>query len=448
MRSMFFGVLVLAACVVLPYSALYADEKEEQRARLQEQLDQINRDIEQNKSELSEKQKLRTSLERDVAILDAKIEAAQLAIKKRNLVIQGLKSGILDKEVGIRALDDKVSEGEASLAQILRSTRQLDDLSIAEIALGSSLSAVFAEVDRYRVVQESLAEAFATMATQRSDLAARKKALEDQQQEEQELLQIQVLQQQDLKKTEREKQDLVTAARGQESVYQQVIAGKQRTAAQIEAALFALRDSAAVTFGDMYGFAKEASGKTGVPPAFILAVLKQESDLGNNIGSCYMTNLDTGDGVGKNSGEVFQKVMKVPRDTVPFLEITQAFGLNWSSTPVSCPLGKKYTSSRGYGGAMGPAQFIPSTWKLYEDRIGAAIGQQKPNPWDARTATFATAIYVEDLGAGAGTRTAMRTAALKYFAGSHWKNPNYGFYGDQVLEKMDELQSQIAILGG
>lgn len=436
--------------VLVPLSgAVRADEKEEQRVRLQSQLDEINRDIEQNKSQLAEQQKQRTSLERDVAILDSKIEAAQLAIKKRNLVIQGLKSGIIDKEKGIRALDGKVSEGEASLAQILRSTRQLDDLSIAEIALGSSLSAVFAEVDRYQVVQQSLAEAFETMAVQRADLSARKDALESQQQEELDLLQIQVLQREDLKETEKQKQDLVTAARGQESVYLQVIAGKQKTAAQIEAALFALRDTAQeVTFGDMYNFAKEASAKTGVAPAFILAILKQESDLGKNIGSCYMTNLDTGDGVGKNSGEAFQKVMKVPRDTVPFLEITQSFGLNWSTTPVSCPLGKKYTSSRGYGGAMGPAQFIPSTWQLYADRIGAALGQQKPNPWDARTATFATAIYVQDLGADGGTRSAQRTAALKYFAGSHWKNPNYGFYGDQVLEKMDDLQSQIAILGG
>jgi membrane-bound lytic murein transglycosylase B len=426
----------------------YADTASDQRAALQAQLDLINTEIKQNQTTLSGLQSERTSLERDVAILDSKIQAAQLGIKQLNLVLAGLKSDIKSKENGILSLDSKLADGEVSLAQILRSTQEIDDRSIAEVILGGSLSDGFNDIDAYQTVQQALGRSFDTMTTQRSDLAARKSALEEQQQEQQDILQIQVLQQNQLKKSEQQKQDLVSAARGQESIYEQIIAGKQKSAAQIEAALFALRDTSAVSFGKMYSYAKDASAKTGVPSAFILAILSQESDLGQNIGSCLVTSLQTGDGVGKNSGDTYQKVMKAPRDTAPFQRITQQFSMPWSGTPVSCPLGRTYTASRGYGGAMGPAQFIPSTWELYADRIAAATGQSQSNPWDPRTATFAVAIYMSDLGADRGTATAERNAALKYFAGSHWQNPAYGFYGTQVMSKVADFEQQIQILGG
>ena len=439
------GSVVAAAFLPL---ALFADVAADQRASLERQLAEVQKEIQQNQAQLATQQKQRASLERDVAILDSQIQEAQLEIKQRNLTITKIKNGIAEKRAGIRSLDSQVVAGQESLAQILRQTREIDETPLVLLALGGSLSDLFQDIDNFQTIQQSLGEAFTKMAAQRSDLSAREQALQEEQQEEQDLLQIQVLQQNALKAREKQKQNLVTAARGQESIYQQIIANKRQSAASIEAALFSLRDTSAVSFGDMYSYAKEASAKTGVRPAFILAVLSQESDLGQNIGSCYVTSLETGDGVGKNTGTFFQKVMKAPRDTQPFKSITQEFGLSWPSTPVSCPFGKVYTASRGYGGAMGPAQFIPSTWQLYEARIARATGQAKANPWDPRTATFATAIYVADLGADDQTSSAERRAALRYFAGSNWQNPSYRFYGDQVMEKAAGFQSQISILGG
>ena len=98
---------------------------------------------------------------------------------------------------------------------------------------------------------------------------------------------------------------------------------------------------------------------------------------------------------------------------------------------------------------MGPAQFIPSTWKLYQDRITQATGQTPPNPWDPRTATFAAGILMMDNGADAQTPYAEKLAALRYLAG--WKNATksaYAFYGNDVMELATQFQSQIDILGG
>ncbi len=179
-------------------------------------------------------------------------------------------------------------------------------------------------------------------------------------------------------------------------------------------------------------------------PAFILGVLKQETDLGKNIGQCLLTNdPQKGDGKGKNTGRAFAGVMKPTRDVDPFMTLMKSLGLDPFTQPVSCP------PSYGYGGAMGPAQFIPSTWVLYQARIAKAAGHpgSPANPYDNLDAFTATAIYMADLGASAQTPQAERTAALKYFAGGNYTNPAYSFYGDGVMGFADQFQQDIETLG-
>lgn len=424
-RACFFVVFV---CVAFVAGNVRAASITEQQAALQAQLDAINKEIEQNQTQLAAQQKQRTSLERDVAILDSKIQEAQLEIKRRNLTIQQLKNNISQKQQGIEGLDVQVSAEQASLAQILRETNQIDNTSLVQLVLGGgTLTDVFQNVQDFQTIQRALGDSFTQIAAQRSDLSARKQALEEQRVEEQDLLQIQVLQQNSLKAIEKQKQDLVTTAKGQEAVYQQIIAGKEKSAAQIRAALFALNGSnRSTSFGDIYSYAKEASALTGVRPALILGILSEESNLGQNVG--------TGN---------WKVDMHPTRDAPIFVQICTALGLDPDSMPVS----KK--PWYGWGGAMGPAQFIPSTWQLYKDRIAKAAGQNPPNPWDPRTAAFAAAILMMDNGADSQTPYAERLAALRYLAG--WKNATksaYAFYGDDVMELAAKFQSQIDILGG
>lgn len=406
---------------------LFADTASQQ-AQLQAQLNQINIEIQQNQLQLSAQQKQRASLERDVSILNSQIQNAQLQIKARALTIAQIKDGISAKQQGINSLDIKVVQGEQSIAQMIRAANQIDNNFTIELVLGNSLTQFFRDLDDFDTIQRSLHNAFTAFAAQRSDLTARKAALEDQQQEQSDLLQLQVVQQGSMKTIEKQKKDLVTAAKGQEANYQKVINTKRQTAAQIEAQLFALRDTTAknVSFGDMYAYAKEASAKTGVRPAIILGILAEESNLGQNVG--------TGN---------WKVDMNPTRDAPVFLQICSQLGLNPDSMPVS----KK--PWYGWGGAMGPAQFIPSTWVQYADRIAAITGQNPPNPWNPRTAAFATALLMKDNGADARTPEAERLAALRYLAG--WKNASksaYAFYGDDVMSLAAKFQSQIDVLGG
>jgi hypothetical protein len=167
--------------------------------------------------------------------------------------------------------------------------------------------------------------------------------------------------------------------------------------------------------------------------------LRQESNLGTNVGQCLLTNPQTGAGKGKNTGTVIKNVMNPTRDVPPFLDLTARLGIDPYSQVVSCP------QSIGYGGAMGPSQFIASTWRLYEKRIESATGDSVANPWDAQDAVMATALYLADLGAGTQTYTAERKAAGEYYAGSKWATLGL-LYASSVLSFAEQYQTNIDFL--
>ncbi len=241
-----------------------------------------------------------------------------------------------------------------------------------------------------------------------------------------------------VEKSEAEKKQLLSVSKQKEQAYQALLKQQAAKRAQILAALFSLRDTAAIPFGDALKYANLASQKTGVRPAFILAILKQESAWGKDQGSCYLTNPTTGSGIGKNSGKAVNNVMKPTRDVQPFMDITGALGRDPYKTLVSCPIG-----GYGYGGAMGPAQFIPSTWKLMQNKIASALGIAHSDPWNPRDAFMASALYLDDLGAGAGGYTAERTAACRYYGGGSKCTNTTAPYGDQVMAKAKDIQENM-----
>ncbi|MCX6712575.1 MAG: lytic murein transglycosylase, partial [Candidatus Vogelbacteria bacterium] len=158
----------------------------------------------------------------------------------------------------------------------------------------------------------------------------------------------------------------------------------------------------------------------------------QESNLGENIGTC---NRPT-DPASKN----YKAVMKPERDIGPFEKICKALGIDPVGQPVSCPY------RGGYGGAMGPAQFIPSTWAGMASAVTAVTGNKPPNPWDPRDAFTASGLYLRDLGASAKTYSAERKAALRYYSGGNWSLAKNAFYGDEVMAIAAKYDKQIAIL--
>jgi membrane-bound lytic murein transglycosylase B len=229
--------------------------------------------------------------------------------------------------------------------------------------------------------------------------------------------------------------------KGQEAAYNKLIQGKELKIAQISAQLFNLRDADGIPFGQALNYANIASQKTGVRPALILAILTQETNLGKNLGACYLRDYSTGDGVSVKSGQFKARTMSPTRDVNPFLEITRNLGLNPQAQKVSCwiPMYSKGKAA-GWGGAMGPSQFIPSTWNLFTKRIQKALNVPLANPWNPEHAILATSLYMSDLGAGTQTYSDEKNAACRYYSGKKCSAGTGASYGAQVMAKAQNIQ--------
>ncbi len=438
-----------------------ADAVARQRAKLQQELKEIEQLIGVQQTLLSGKRQERASLERDLEIIEAEIEKAQLGIRARTLEIQALTGDISNKEETLRALDDQLAREKGALAQLMRRTNEIDDLTVVELVLSSkSVSEFFEELDDYQAVKSALNSSFVQIEETVRLTQAQRTQLTERQEQELELRRLQELEKATVEQKEAEKARLLEETRGEESAYQQRLTQSEQTAAQIRAALFELRDTRAIPFGDALALAEFAGRQTGVRPALILGILTQETRLGENLG--------TGNYIDD---------MHPTRDRPLFVALTQELGLNPSTMPVS------RKPSYGWGGAMGPSQFIPSTWACYggwintvtgdcnnaqrsldwdsywagpwkyvasADRLRTLLGKSTPaNPWENQDAFMATALLMKDNGADAGGYQAERLAAMRYFAGwANATNPAYSFYGDGVMGHAANYQRQIDILNG
>lgn len=432
---------VTASMSFLPLLSVEAQAlTEEDKARLRAEYDQLQQEIAQWQKVLDDTKTKKNTLQGDVTLLNAQIKKAEAEIKQRNTTINTLAGEINEKVKHISALEERLEDGRASLAKIIREKYEVERTPLAILMLSSSsLSEFLSTSDSIDIINRDLQDHFDELRGVKEETEKEKDVLNAKKNKEADAKYEVEVKKQEVKKNEVEKQKLLDITKKDEVTYSQVLAERQKRAEAIRSALFELRDAQGISFATALQYATEAEAATGVRAAFILGILRQESNLGANVGQCYLTNPDTGAGKGKNTGTVFKNVMHPTRDVPPFLDIASRLNVDPYKTVVSCP------QSVGYGGAMGPSQFIASTWRSYEKKLAAALGISMPDPWNPKHAVMATALYMKDLGAGAQTYSAEREAAARYYAGSGWATRGLGYAGS-VLAFAEKYQSDINFL--
>lgn len=416
-------------------------------AELQQDLDACNQEIAKWTDILNNTKKNTASYATEIAKLTAKINAAQATIKSKAIAIANLNSNITEKQKKITSLEDQISEDSESLAELVRKTNEIDSFSVAEAVLSDKdFSEFFVNIDAYTSVRASLLDVVDRLRGVKSLTEDEKAALAKQRDAEAEAKAIIEANKRKVERDQKDQKTLLTQSQNQEKAYSQLVAEKQAKAAAIRTALFGLRDSAAIPFGTALAYAQTASQRTGVRPALILGILQQESNLGQNVGTCVITDLSTGQTRSVKTGTIFANGIHPTRDLPLLQSLLSALGGDPLNTKVSCPV----VGVQGYGGAMGPAQFIPSTWNIMKSKIAAATGKVTPDPWSPADAIMAMALFLQDLGAGTRNFIDERTAACRYYSGRNcYTNgaANVGLsYGTSVMNKAAALQANIDLL--
>ena len=409
-----------------------------QQAQLQQQLQQIEAQITQYQGQLAQTTAQKNTLANKIKSLQKQQAVLNLQIQATNLQVTQLGGQITATQNSITQNTAKAQDLQNQIAGVLEAINQNDNYPFLYTVISQQkLSDVFTAYQDYAQVSQGLASIIDQINQTNAQLQTQQQQLADQQTAAQNLLSIKVLQESGLTDTVSQQNTLLQQTKGKEADYQIVINDSQKQAAAIASRIYQLLGvSTQIDFAQALSIAQWAHGATGIDPAFLLAILTQESNLGQNVGTCNRP--------GDPPSKSYKVVMKPDRDIQPFLEITASLGLDPDVTPVSCPQRNKNGTQIGWGGAMGPAQFIPSTWVGYESKVEALTGIPVANPWDIRNAFAAAAIKLTAGGAD-GTYQGDWDAAMRYFSGG--TNPAYSFYGDSVMALTAKYQSDITSLG-
>lgn len=423
--------------VIFSVNISWATQNDAERKALEEQLVQVEAQIEEYQKTVDQYKTQGTTLKGEISQLNTKINKLNLQIKAINLSISSLDNEINLTQDRIISTENDIEKNKLILAAALQNIYTNEKMGVVEVMLKNpKLSDFFNDLNSMMDVQDSIKSTLNKIIDLRRDLLDQKDQLADKKTDAVALRADQLSQKNTVDSTKKQKNTLLAVTKGNESKYQELVKESKKTAAQIRSQIFKTLGGGELNFGEAYKFAKYAQDATGVRAALILAVLNQETGIngviGGNLGKCYYND------AWKNpEGKVMRS-----REAAAFVIIMADIGLDPAKTPVSCPINRDGL----YGGAMGPAQFMPTTWKMYSNRLAEITGL-KASPFNNADAFMATALYLKDAGAANATLSQERIAAARYYAGGNYKKHIWG-YGDAVVARAENIQRDIDVLNG
>ena len=372
---------------------------------LQQCADYYDKQSAQLAQDLTKTSAQKNTLQNAISKLKNKISGLEADINQGKVMVNDLNLQISDTQVSINKTSVQIQDSQDQIAAILRSVYEEDDKPAFIILLEGNLSDFFGNLTYLDNLDSSVSSLLDNTKVLESYLQGQQVKMSDNVDQLQKTIALQTLKK---SQSEQDKQQQNQYLQLTEAQYEQQQADKataDKASAKIKSMLFQVAGvtGQVPTFGQAIAVAQSVAKLVPIRPAFLLAVISQESALGKNVGQCLLTNTVTGEGKRISSGAYMARVFKVSRDLKPFLDITASVGRDPLKSPVSCDT----------FGSMGPAQFLPSTWALSADRLKTLLGQAA-DPWAIKDSFLASALYLSDLGAGAQTTSAESTAAYHY----------------------------------
>lgn len=365
-----------------------AEDLLEKKEKYQEELKDLEKDAEKVETELSQ--------------VNQEISKTQSVIYSTSQTIEQFEETIEGKEKEIKSKEDNIKFKRQVLSEYLRLFRRNNlEIGLAIYDVKQDLGKFLRERENYEDFQAKIEEALNTIRKEKEAVEEAKEKIEEKKEEKEEVLEEQ----------QKERQNLVYLENQKKNILAQThlsIAEVKSKMANLNRKLNAFLDED-FDLDKLIKVIKKAEKETGVRKEFLFAMLDKESDLGRFTGGCtYKTTR-----VKDSDKEVFKK-------------ICEELGYNYKKQKISCA-----SSSGGYGGAMGLAQFMPTTWAGWDGNGGYAplvakkTGNNPPNPWRLEDGVMGMAIKLE--AAGADSKKREHSAAMIYYCGSD--NPKETYPG-------------------
>ncbi|MDI6602978.1 MAG: lytic murein transglycosylase [Patescibacteria group bacterium] len=448
--SKFFKItllLVLLSVLVLPNFSAISQEDCQTIQECKALWKELQGKIKKLEGVIGKTEQEKKTLQNQISVLRTKIQQLELRIQQGNIMIKDLSFQIADTETSIEKTSLKIEDLKEKLVGILRTVYEEDQKSLIEILLSEkTLSGFFDNLMTLEILNQKNQELLEEIKGLKSSLERQKEKLDAEKENLAQTVKVQNIQKQESEATRKKLEELRKMTEAQ---YQQYLKEKQELEKRVgeimaRIAQLSLPGLAVPTDPkELYELAKWAGNAAGgVRPALILGLLEVESALGVNVGQCNCA----GQPVCRHPELSYKQVMN-SRQWDAFERITKELGLNPNTTPVSCYVdGGKVQM----GGAMGPAQFMPTTWlnSGYKQRVENITGVRPANPWRARDAFLAAALYLADWNASTQNQQSEIGAVTAFLCGTstmttRCQEANGEWYRNLVMQKANQWQKWV-----
>ena len=431
LRSLFLFLLLLTNYQLLITNYSSASVQDE-IANRQKQIEELQRQIDEYQKQIEASQSTSRTLESEIKGLNAKIGQLGLEIRSLELSINKTTFEIGETEEKIDDATDKIAKHRNALGQYLKIAYEADNKNLTEILLkNANISDFFTDLNNIRINQENLRASISNIRTLKVDLEERQNELEDKKTDLEKMRRLQELEKRALDGNKSQKNKILKETKGQENKFQELVKRSQKNIEAIRSQVTYLQQNG-VSAEEAVKFGQLAAIATGIRPAFLIAILEVESGLGRNVGKGNW--LDDMYNCYKRLG----KPSRAEAEKTAFFSIITTLGLDPNTVKVS------KEPNYGCGGALGPAQFLPTTWLGYADEVARLTGHNPPNPWNIEDAFMASALKLSKSGATSQDRTGETRAAKAYISGKPSCTASIcNYYANAVLRKAAEIEKNL-----
>ena len=423
-----FGVLVLFVIWDLLFGISFVSAaRAETPADVQNLIEVRQKQIADIEGQIAEYWKTVDAKKGQGASVQNEIDSLKAKVEKSELEIRGLKLAVEQSNYELRKTQSKIGvvSGEIGgmrdrLRGTLRILRQQEETpALLRFVETDTLSDMFIAVGSLAQLNGSLQEMLEGLKGKKSELQSVYESIEEEKIAQDRLRRIEESQKEIAARQKAQQTKILSKIEQEQKKILSTIVSKKRDLDKIKEQ-FTYLAQVGVSAEEAVRFGELAAIRTGTRTAFLIAVLEVESRLGVNVGrGNYKDDMHT-------------------RDHEAFLAITSKLGLNPDTTKVS----KK--PNYGWGGAMGPAQFLPNTWLAYEAEVGRLTGHNPPNPWSIEDAFTAAALKLSRNGAAEKTRAGEIRATKNYISGnSACQKSICNRYADLVQDKAEEIENEL-----